>query len=295
MERIISKNNSPYIDQIKSASFVLEIIRGMGSLPDDLSAVRETDVYRLRRGLCLPAAACACINKVLGYRLIGDDDRDTQLTLGDFFKLLLPFHGRSDFSTSYNGSVKSWRFATQEGNVYHQAVVAFSEGVGVSALAVGGFQSVGEFQRFYLDPGAAMSISLDNRFVLDHTLMGSPNLVKKIGDESYIFVDSQKGIDFRKFENGRHVVFIQNISGDGLVTIYDSFRLPQMKENELIIQLPSCEVDKYLNYSLGGAARGILFAKNRSQLTEYSHIESKVWVPDEIVNQVRKSVSQGTI
>ncbi|MDD1475289.1 hypothetical protein MEO41_29090, partial [Dolichospermum sp. ST_sed4] len=86
-------------------------------------AILETDVYRLRRGLCLPSASAAAVNLVLGQRLIGDDDSD--LRIADFFSTLLPYHGQFKSEQLPRG----WLVVTSSGDMYHHAIAAFVRGL----------------------------------------------------------------------------------------------------------------------------------------------------------------------
>ncbi len=97
-------------------------------------------------------------------------------------------------------------------------------------------------------------------------------------------------MESRKFEEGRHVVSILELTEDGFAIIVDSFRLPQMSEESTVLKLPIKEVDKYLNYSTGGSSRGILFAKNRNTFSLWQNEAAKVIVPKEIVTTIRKDM-----
>lgn len=281
------------LDQIKAADYTLRVIKEIDKtfgLDNSLSAVKETDVFRLRRGLCLPSASATCINWLANSRLIGDNDAN--LKVGDIYGLLLPFHGKKDFQQEEARKLEhGWLFASAEGDVYHQAIVAFSEGLDTPALAVTGFDSVSNF-RPLLDKGGAVAISLDNRFVLDHTLAGNGELTETLGGHSRILVDGPEGVEFRDFEEGRHVVALLKFSKDSSAIIVDSFRLPQMAESSSIIELGTSEIDSYLDYSTDEASRGILFARNRNDLYSFQSNASNVVVPNEIVDYVREKVNR---
>jgi hypothetical protein len=282
-------NDFCYLDQIQSADYTLAVISTMHHLiagRQGLKAVAETDIYRLRRGLCLPCASSSCINKVKGFRLIGDTDGP--IRVGDIYRTLLPFHGRSEFEESAELLSKGWLFTTDQGDVYHHAIVAFSEAVGVPAMSVGNFRSVKDFEEL-LAAGGAAAISLDNRFVIEHTLGKDENLVISDNGSWKILIDGPGGLEHRKFENGRHVVAVLGISFDD-VLILDSFRLPQMSSSRLIFKLPVKEVDKYLNYRTGGVSRGILFAKDDAMLSHWEHLSNDLVVPKSVVERVRKNL-----
>ncbi len=279
------------LDQIKAANYTLKTIKDIDNstgLDSNLGAVKETDIFRLRRGLCLPSASASCINWVAKGRLIGDDKGE--IKIGDIYRILLPFHNRKDFPDINSDRIeKGWLFATLEGDVYHQAIVAFSEGLGMPALSVAGFDSIATFKPL-LEQGGAVAVSLDNKFVIDHTLGKNNRLVKKTGDEWKILIEGPSGLESRKFEEGRHVVSILEVTKDNSVIMIDSFRLPQMTEDSVVIKLPIKEVDKYLNYSIGGSSRGILFAKNKNTFSLWQNKATKVIVPEKIVTTVRREM-----
>jgi hypothetical protein len=281
------------LDQIKAADYTLKVIKDIDNstgLDSSLGAVKETDIFRLRRGLCLPSASASCINWVVKDRIIGDDKGE--IKVGDIYRILLPFHSRKDFADIDPDRIeKGWLFATPEGDVYHQAIVAFSEGLGVPALPAVGFDSVATFKPL-LEQGGAVAVSLDNKFVIDHTLKGNSELVEKIDNDWKILIEGPSGLESRKFEEGRHVVSILELTEDGFVIIVDSFRLPQMSEESTVLKLPIKEVDKYLNYSTGGSSRGILFAKDRNIFSLWQNEVAKVVVPEEIVATVKRDIKR---
>ncbi len=289
----INVNNYKFavLDQIKAADYTLKVIKDIDTstgLDPSLGAIKETDIFRLRRGLCLPSASASCINWVVKNRLIGDDKGE--IKVGDIYRILLPFHGRKDFSDIDSDRIeKGWLFATPEGDVYHQAIVAFSEGLGVPALPVVGFDSISTFKPI-LNRGGAVAVSLDNKFVIDHTLRNNNGLIEKTDTEWKILIEGPNGLESRKFEEGRHVVSVLDITEDDFAIIIDSFRLPQMSEESIILKLPIKEIDKYLNYSTGGSSRGILFAKNRNIFSSWKNKAAKVCVPEEIITTVKKDM-----
>lgn len=283
------------MDQIRAATPTLKAIHQLterGILTDELAAVRETDVFRLRRGLCLPSAAAAAINHVKEQRFIGDSDEDAPLSVGDMYRTLVPYHGRV---IKYpDGSEKVWKFATPQGDVYHQAIVAFSKAVGVPAMAIGSFKSVGEFQGLFNgDPRSGVAVSLDNRFVAEQTLAGRSDLIMTTNEETFIKIDGANGLETRKFEHGRHVVFLSGITENGDAIIYDSFRLPQMGEQDLVLTIPVPVVDKYLNYFTGGASRGIIFSRSEANLEPYGVLSGGSVPPESVVEEIRQSLVTG--
>lgn len=280
-----------FLDQIKAAPYTHEVIRKLdaeGNLDASLLAVKETDVFRLRRGLCLPSAAASSINWVLGSRVIGDEDG--HLKIGDLYRILLRFHGRKSFSSgeNYPHLKNGWLFATEQGDVYHHAIVAFARGMGLEAESVIGITSIDIF-RDLLAKGGAVAISLDNNFVLEQTLGNSPDLVKRGGEKPQILIEGADGLEYRNFENGRHVIGLLAIEDDTAI-VTDSFRLPQMEAEEPVMRIPLSEVDKYLAYTTGGKARGIVFSKNKGDFETVKQFISPTSVPQEVVDRVRQSL-----
>jgi hypothetical protein len=273
------------VDQIKAADNVLSAIQNLKSknlFPRNLKAVEETDVFRLRRGLCLPAASATSINHVLGFRLIGDEKG--YLTLGDMYTSLLPFHGYKDGKETEN-MPKGWLVTTDQGDVYHHAIVAFSKALRVPSKPVIGFKSVRDFDS-NLKEGDSIALSLDNTFVLEQTLKSNTTLVKTEGNQTSILIESEEGTGFRKFEHGRHVVAVTASSTEGFYKVSDSFRLPQMRPEDTLSILDSDTIDKYLNYTLGGQPRGILFSKDEGVLNQHPNAIDVV-IPNSIVDNIR--------
>jgi hypothetical protein len=284
--------NSLAINQIKAADYTLRVISQTPIVHQDtsLKAVAETDVYRLRRGLCLPSAAATCINLVLRKRVIGDNDG--LLKVGDIYKVLLPFHNRKNLG-SINGKIidKPWWVVTKEGDMYHHTIVAFSEGLGIATKPLININSVQDLREFLLR-GGTVALSLDNHFVLEQTLRNSPNLVKyDENNKPQILIEGPNGLEYRRFENGRHVVSIIAGQNPNEVIVADSFLLPQQDPGETVFSLPIETIDRYLRYTTGGSARGIAFARSDDLFNHLSQslINSSVMesVPQEVVNTVK--------
>lgn len=283
------------LSQIKAAPYTLEIIRSLDIVREDpsLGAVKETDVYRLRRGLCLPCAAATCINKVKGERLIGDSEGS--IRIGDFFKIVLPFHGTKGVINPETGKEFSagWLVATPNGDIYHHAIIAFAQALGVTGVTVRDFKSITEFSHI-LDKGGCFAVSLDNRFVLEQTLGNNPELVDYSPNQKHkpkILIEGEEGLGFRNFEEGRHVVAILEIN-EGKTLIADSFVLPQMGSN-LLLELDISIVDKYLTYKTGGSTRGIIFSLN-PRIDEFIRPEYlfPVTIPEKVVKTIRENLRQ---
>ena len=288
----IEENLGSYcLNQIKAAPYALEVIDSSDIASNDpsLIAVKETDVYRLRRGLCLPCAAATCINRVKRKRLIGDSDG--LLKVGDFFRFLLPFHGIKGVIDPKTGKEFSggWLVSTPEGDVYHHAIIAFSKALGVAGKPVKGFKSIAEFSPV-IDNGGALAVSLDNRFVIEQTLRNNPQLVAYSDDgrkRPRILIEDKEGLSFREFEEGRHVVAV--LAVDKRKTILsDSFFLPQM-EKSLLLELETAVVDNYLNYETNGLSRGIAFSLNPEidRLIDPNYL-FPVAIPEQVVGSIRQ-------
>lgn len=281
------------LNQIKASPYTLEAIHSLDCVKQNpsLKAVRETDVYRLRRGLCLPSAAGACINKVKRERAIGDSDGS--LRVGDFFRLVLPFHGTKGIIDPETGRElpQGWLVATPEGDVYHQAIIAFSQALGVTGKAVRNFKSITEFSPI-IEAGGAFAVSLDNSFVIERTLKSNSQLIAYSPEENpspLILIEDEGSLDFREFEEGRHVVAVLEIDRERAI-ISDSFSLPQMK-GSLLMELDTATIDRYLNYRDGSCSRGIIFSLDSKidQLIKPEYL-SPVVVPEEIVEAIKKSL-----
>jgi hypothetical protein len=198
------------ISQIDAASYTKDVLNSLPMVGCDpsLIAVKETDIFRLRRGLCLPSAAAVCIDAVLQKRLVGDSDGSVKV--GDFFRLVLPFHNRRDLiDENGNKFEKPFWVVTPEGDVYHHAIISFSEGLGVPARAISSF-TISDLVPF-IEKGGKLALSLNNDFVIEQTLGNDPDLVSKNNGEVRILIEGENGIEYRRFEQGRHVVAILEI------------------------------------------------------------------------------------
>jgi hypothetical protein len=245
------------IDQIRAAddaSAAIAELKSQGILnPEDPHhlAVIETDVYRLRRGLCLPSAASVAINVIKNERLIGDSEGE--IKIGDYFRFLLPHHGRYPTPEQPNG----WYVISPSGDMYHQSIVAISEALDVQAFSCQGITSVSEF-RPVLHDGGSVAVSLNNRFVIEQTLAPYPGSVIEMEDATLIKVATADGFEYRPFQNGRHVVTLLELNGRN-ATFADSFNLPQTGTHGLTVTVPIEKVDQYLTYHDGAASRSIVF------------------------------------
>ncbi len=268
------------VSQIEEAEETLNSINEVSEVFSDpsLQAVAETDVYRLRRGLCLPSSVATCINYLYEQNRVG---KSGEVTIGDMYRLLLPFHNQKGLTNLSGETIdKPWWFSTQEGDVYHHVIVAFARGLGVEVEPLIGFDSINQFRQF-LKEGGSLAISLDNWFVIKETLDSRPDLVVWDNGRPKVKIEGRNGVEYRRFEPGRHVVSIVKMEGKDSFHCWDSFQLPQLSTSECYLRLTSEEIDNYLDYQLGGKARGIALAKNRQTM---GHV--KPWINENVKDMV---------
>ena len=237
------------VDQLRAAPYTHRVLHEL--LAQGLQAITETDIPHLKRKLCLPSASATAMNLFLHQRLIGDEGEE-RLRVGDIFKLLLPHHGKYISSELPKG----WLVITPQGDMYHHAVIAFSQALNIPAYSVADFSSLEQFRTVIDNDGQAV-ISLDNKFVLDHTL-------------------ARYNHDGLVFASGRHVVTILNFSGPQ-ITLSDPFNLPHTKIHGLIVTLNISDANKYLTYSDNSPTRGIVFGTKPEDINiSPTHIPSNV-------------------
>lgn len=279
------------VNQIKAAGYVSEVVAGLrdsGILREDVpehKAVLETDIYRLRRGLCLPSAVSTAINFLLEEKIVGDSEGS--LRVGDFFKHLLPFHGCFPSDSQPRG----WLVVSGSGDMYHHAAVAFSKGMNLQAYSISDFHSLIDFAEA-IRAGFKVAVSLNNRYVLDCTLGGEGRNVR-VGEDGTpeILIDGpDRETHFRKFENGRHVVTLVDMSDED-VLISDSFCLPQMGDVSCLQEWPVCTVDKYLLYHDLAPTRAILIGRDEIAKNSGLNIRELV-IPDIVVQDLRSKLNQ---
>ncbi|MCS7093038.1 MAG: hypothetical protein NZL96_01190 [Patescibacteria group bacterium] len=261
--------NKPFdfslIDQIKAAGPVAELIEEMkrkGLLSEENSyhkPIIETDVYRLRRGLCLPCASAVAINILLNRRVVGDDDGI--LSIADMHRLLLPHHGKYPTTNFPCG----WLVVNDKGDMYHHAIAAFAEALEINTYSLLGFKKIDDLINIMEKAkNSAIVVSFNNRFVLEQTLKNYPDSIKKDGDKFLIKVSTPEGDIFKPFENGRHAVTILNFStSSGELLVADSFNLPQTKQTKgILVRLSLEEATEYLKYHDNAITRAIVFSQN---------------------------------
>lgn len=263
----MQKYDFALIDQIKAAPYTKYVIENLirAGLLDPYNAnhkaVIETDIYRLRRGLCLPSASSACINLVLGKRLIGDDEG--LIKVGDFLKYLMPHHGKYKSKLLPMG----WLVVTDQGDMYHHGIIAIAKTLGISACSVNNFQDLEVFKPI-IDSGGSVAVSMDNRFVTGITL-------KKSG--------------LVKFEPGRHVVTLLEINGNH-VLFSDSFNLPQIDTHKLKVSTTLKKANDYLRYYDNNTTRAIIFFKSDSIDVPNINI-SKTFIPQKVLDTLTSQLS----
>jgi hypothetical protein len=282
------------IGQLNSAVEIHQAIALSPEIQADitLSAVRETDVFRLRRGLCLPSAAATNINSLLHERRISEERSGSSLALSDLFKAMFKYHNKIGLMDK-EGNVfdKPWLAVSEQGDVYHQAIVAIAQGFGINAMAIGNFPDLDLLVNF-VKAGGKVALSLDNKFVLDNTLGNDPRLVRTEDQEQYILIEGEDGIGFRKFEQGRHVVSVLDIQDDGKIIVHDSFSLPQQNEpHGVVIEIGKDILEQYLIGSNGSKSRAILFSTDAAILEPLRQFESRVFIPKDLVEDVHKIAS----
>ncbi len=260
-----------------------------------MKAVAETDIFRLRRGLCLPCAAATCINLVTNQRLIGDNDG--MIRVGDIYQVALPFHNKENLTSTNGEKINNpWWVVTKEGDMYHHVILAFSLGLGIPAQELTGFDSVKQLQEF-LHSGGSVAVSLDNHFVIKQTLKNNPKLVRKdTNGKPQILIEGKTGIEFHPFEDGRHVVSLAPHPQAGYIIVIDSFLLPQQEQNSNIMHLPVDTIDHYLKYWGGEKTRAIAFALQPGLFStlppEIIDTRPEQFIPQEVVNQVKQLFAQ---
>lgn len=279
------------LGQQHAATEVHKVIASSEAVQQDasLAAVRETDIYRLRRGICLPSATATCINSALGRRVITEEPTDDILTLGTLFGLPFRYHNKIGLKNKEGVTYdKPWFAVDEQGNVYHQVSIALANGFDIEAMSVEGFSNLDEIVEF-VKAGGKVALSLNNRFVLDHTLGNDPKLVKHENEEDLILIKTGEEEAFRRFEQGRHVVSILGIDSEGKLIVHDSFTLPQQGESHgIVMDLDKEVLEKYLAYSNGARPRAIVFTTDPQLLLPLSSYANTTFTPIELVNDVKR-------
>jgi len=281
--------NEFLVDQILAADDALKAITELKKAklldPKNEShrAILETDVFKLRRGLCLPCAASTAINQVLGYRLIGDTSGI--LTIGDYFRVLFPHHG--SYPTPENP--KGWLITTPSGDMYHHAIIAFAQGLGITAYSCQGFTDVSEFQPI-LEIGGGVTVSLNNHFVIEQTLAAYPETVEVIDSHPHIKVLTKTGSNLQPFQNGKHVVTLLDIRNSEAI-VADSFNLPQTNTHGLTATLPLETLNKYLIYSDHSVSRGIAFLPPNTELPHSLH-PIQAYIPSQVTQKITREITK---
>lgn len=291
--------NNLLIDQIRAAKGVYDALhtletQGKFNRHDpSLIGVAETDVFRLRRGLCLPSAVGVGVNLAYGQRIIGDDDGgDRVLDIGDVYKMLIPHHGRYPSESMPRG----WWVVTTAGDMYHHAAVALAHGLGLECTSVQGIGTLGQFSGI-INSGAGVAVSLNNKFVVEQTLRPFPDSVKREGEQTYIRVDGANGPEWKLFQDGRHVVDLLSIhdTHEGAqVTFADSFNLPQTgNQHGLTVTLPIEVADRYLKYHDGAQPRALVISRKPVVTDTLTPIQT--YVPPEVERGIHQYLTNRNV
>jgi hypothetical protein len=254
-----------YLNQRRAGTYAVECVKQVvreGGGGELLSNLSDKAGEFIGNRMCLPTSSSMGINLVVGRRVIGDDDLDTCLRVGDIYGILGKFHGRNLPSLVKYNLDGGWYFCTSGFDLYHHSVVAFSEGLGVPATSVIGFESIRSFEGM-LKVGGITVVSLDNSFVNDHNPFARQLL-----------------------NPGRHAVVILNLEDDK-VTLMDPYG-PIEHVSVLKLQLPVEQVDSYLNYFDGSVTRGVLFAADRDVFSEWKGSFANLYVPTEVIDAVKE-------
>lgn len=91
------------------------------------------------RRICLPTAASTAINLLYNREIIGDNSG--LIVVADFYKWLLPLHktGPTSWLPPYDNG---WWVIDNEGNVFHQAIIAFAQLFDIYGLSIINFPSI---------------------------------------------------------------------------------------------------------------------------------------------------------
>lgn len=256
-----------HISQLAAAPIVLEAIdifkKSQDQKKDGLEAVYGTDVISLRRGLCLPAATCACLNGVYGERKFDEE------SIAQMYTFLLPFHGASARDPVTNKAYeKGWSVVTPEGDMYYHAICFWVDHVTkgkISAIPIVGYDNLRNIAQIVGDTDTTVALSLDNSFVLDWVLKTEEETGIKFvetGKDGQILFNAGE-LGKKPFQNGRHVVAMLDYdSVNNMILISDSFALPGMRLEHTMRWWSVDEVEKYTEYKSGVPARAIVFTKN---------------------------------
>lgn len=271
------------ISQIDAATDVLAAIKELekhSSLRKNNpyhKPIIETDVYQLRRGLCLPCAAASAINQIFNRpvitgRKISYDSQ--QLSIGDMYRLLIPHHGKYQSEKLPKG----WLVVNQEGDMYHHSIIAFAKMLRIFGYSITGIHDLSDLRSF-VSQNSGVVISLNNRFVIEQTLKNNPDYVEIRNGQTFIKVQSEKGYEYKPFRDGRHVVTILQISEEN-IRIADSFNLPQnYNPYGIIMEIPITVANQYLSYHDNSPTRGIIFSKKQ---LEIPFPQNNIIIPKEV-------------
>lgn len=151
------------LNQNKAASYTKKVIDDLdkeGKLGDNFLIFRTNDLKEITRHLCLPTVCSSAINILRGKKIIGDEDGDFRV--GDFYRIFIPLHSTkpTGLPAPYD---KGWWVMDKEGNIFHQAIIAFAKAFGIQAQSIIDYPSVEwVFEKIGKHRAAAVSVSVNN-------------------------------------------------------------------------------------------------------------------------------------
>lgn len=243
------------LSQFRAASYACDILRQCYKTDPAKFALAQywfenMTPDSLGNDLCLPVAACTAVNILSGKKAIGD--AEGSFRVGDFFKIMLPFHGLPSVGqpAPYD---RGWWVINQDGNVYHHAVVAFVSACGLFAYPVKNFSSIAEPFQWCADSDLVFAASLDNKFIA----LTNPKYISAVP--------------------GRHVVDILP-EENGRFSVTESCQFLSTGETPKIFSFSAPELDKYLDYVQPRPTQGIIFSKNQLSIPP-EHV-LPIYIPD---------------
>lgn len=249
---ISGKDSDFLINQQEAADFVFKLLEKINIKDPSLKAFKETNIYKLRRGLCLPCAVLSSVNFALGEK------RFKAQNIANFYKQIIKMHGIKGVLDAKTGKEfeKGWLVMTSQGDVYHHAIIWWLRKQGLKADSVIGFKNI-EIFRDFVNSGGVLTISLNNLFVawwIKHLYPGLVDIKEK-HDQKIIYLKTLN----KKFlfQNGRHVVTLLKFNKKSAV-IADSYILPGIQKKEQFLEVSLQTINFFLNYHDKSVTRGII-------------------------------------
>lgn len=242
--------------------------------PTGLAVLKNVSGYELGAHLCLVSSLATSINFVLKKRVFGNDDEETRLKVGDFYRLMLPFHfeGRTKQPKPYD---QGWRVITKTGEVYYHSVIAFLGLFNLQGLVLVNFPSVewlleqlGKREDF------GLLLSVDNKFVLEQTLENKGVVYTESGVKVLI------NGEYKDFTPGTHVISIFGQEKNKVI-LADPFSPPHHFK-PCVFALPS----QTLNFYLRQPTQGIVFSQ--TELTFSSQYVRPIYIPEQVKRKIDK-------